>query len=116
MLGEEAQKQLKIKAHVAAPWIFNLARNPKILDAVESLLGPNILLFGASVRRIPLSQMGIIQYLAPTLQFLLGVLVYDEAFGRSQLVGYGLVWVALLIFAIEGMYAYRAAARPVAGG
>ena len=48
-LGEEAQKQLKIKAHVAAPWIFNLARNPKILDAVESLLGPNILLFGASV-------------------------------------------------------------------
>ena len=48
-LGEEAQKQLKIKAHVAAPWISDLARNPKILDAVESLLGPNILLFGASV-------------------------------------------------------------------
>ena len=48
-LGEEAQKQLKIKAHVAAPWIIGLAKNPKILDAVESLLGPDILLFGASV-------------------------------------------------------------------
>ena len=48
-LGGEAQKTLKIKAHVAAPWISNLARNPNILDAVESLLGPDILLFGASV-------------------------------------------------------------------
>lgn len=35
ILGEECQKQLKIKAHVAAPWIVELARNPKILDAVE---------------------------------------------------------------------------------
>lgn len=49
VLGEEAQKQLKIKAHVAAPWIHNLARNPNILDAVESLIGPDILLYGASV-------------------------------------------------------------------
>ncbi len=48
-LGGEAQKQLKIKAHVAAPWIVDLARNPKILDAVESVIGPDILLFGASV-------------------------------------------------------------------
>jgi non-haem Fe2+, alpha-ketoglutarate-dependent halogenase len=49
MLGEEAQKQLKIKAHVASPWLIDLARNPKILDAVESVIGPDILLFGASV-------------------------------------------------------------------
>ena len=49
MLGEEAQKQLKIKAHVAAPWIIKLAKNPNILNAVESLIGPDILLFGASV-------------------------------------------------------------------
>jgi non-heme Fe2+,alpha-ketoglutarate-dependent halogenase len=49
ILGEEAQKQLKIKAHVAAPWIVALARNKNILDAVESLIGPDILLFGASL-------------------------------------------------------------------
>jgi non-heme Fe2+,alpha-ketoglutarate-dependent halogenase len=49
ILGEEAQKQLKIKAHVAAPWIVALARNKSILDAVESLIGPDILLFGASM-------------------------------------------------------------------
>jgi non-heme Fe2+,alpha-ketoglutarate-dependent halogenase len=49
MLGEEAQKQLKIKAHVAAPWIVALARNKNILDAVESVIGPDILLFGTSM-------------------------------------------------------------------
>jgi non-haem Fe2+, alpha-ketoglutarate-dependent halogenase len=49
ILGEEAQKQLKIKAHVAAPWIVALARNKNILDAVESLIGADILLFGASM-------------------------------------------------------------------
>jgi non-heme Fe2+,alpha-ketoglutarate-dependent halogenase len=49
ILGEEAQKQLKIKAHVAAPWIVGLARNKNILDAVESLIGPDILLFGTSM-------------------------------------------------------------------
>jgi non-heme Fe2+,alpha-ketoglutarate-dependent halogenase len=49
ILGEEAQKQLKIKAHVAAPWIVALARNKNILDAVESVIGPDILLFGTSM-------------------------------------------------------------------
>lgn len=48
-LGAEAQTYLKIKAHVAAPWIVELARTPAILDAVESLIGGDILLFGASL-------------------------------------------------------------------
>lgn len=72
-------------------------------------VGP-LLLFGASVRRIPLSHVGIIQYLAPTLQFLFGVLVYGEQFGQTQLVGYAFVWVAVAIFGVEGLYAYRHAA------
>jgi len=72
-------------------------------------VGP-LLLFGASVRRIPLSRVGIIQYLAPTLQFLLGVLVYGEQFGPTQMVGYALVWFALALFGVEGLYAYRYAA------
>lgn len=42
-------RHLKIKGHLAAPWIVELGRNPNILDAVESLIGPNIMLFGASV-------------------------------------------------------------------
>ncbi len=49
VLGTEPQTYLKIKAHVAAPWIVDLARNGAILDAVESLLGPDVLLFGTSL-------------------------------------------------------------------
>lgn len=49
VLGEECNKRMKIKAHVVAPWMVDLARHPVILDAVESLLGPNILLFGSSM-------------------------------------------------------------------
>ena len=69
-----------------------------------------LLLFTMSVRRIPLFHLGILQYVAPTLQFLLGVLLYAEPFDRTQLVGYALVWGALLIFGAEGLYAQRARA------
>src|ERR1700731_3318554 len=47
--GEECQKQLKIKAHVAPPWLVALARNPKALAANESITAPNLLLFEASM-------------------------------------------------------------------
>ena len=70
-----------------------------------------LLLFTASVRRIPLSHLGIIQFLAPTLQLLLGVLLYGEPLSRPQLVGYGLVWGALILFGAEGLYAQWA--RPM---
>ncbi len=46
--GEEVNKRLKIKAHLAFPWICQLARHPAIVSAVQSLIGPDILLFGAS--------------------------------------------------------------------
>ncbi len=64
-------------------------------------------LFAAAARRIPLSTIGILQYIAPTLQFLLGVLVYREPFSKAQLVGFGLVWAALFIFGIEGWLSHR---------
>lgn len=48
-VGEDANRSLKIKAHLASPAFVELARNPRILDAVEDLIGSNILLFGASV-------------------------------------------------------------------
>lgn len=46
--GEEVNKRLKIKAHLAFPWMCELARHPAIVTAVQSLLGPNVLLFGSS--------------------------------------------------------------------
>ena len=65
-----------------------------------------LLMFAAGVRRIPLSLVGMLQYVNPTLQISIGVLLYKEPFTRIQLIGFGLVWVALALFAIEG-YAQR---------
>ena len=69
-----------------------------------------LLMFAAAVRLIPLSLIGILQYIAPTLQFLIGVLIFKEPFSSTQLVGFGLVWLALIIFTSESLWARRQAA------
>ncbi len=62
-----------------------------------------LLLFGYSARKIPLSMMGFIQYITPTLQFLLGVFVYFEPFPIARLVGFCVIWLALLVYSFEGV-------------
>jgi chloramphenicol-sensitive protein RarD len=61
-----------------------------------------LLLFAAGVRRIPLSLVGMLQYINPTMQISIGVLLYREPFAGVQLIGFGLVWTALVLFAVEG--------------
>ncbi len=62
-----------------------------------------LLLFGFAAHRMPLSTLGIVQYLAPTLQLCIGIFVYGEAFPGKKMVGFVLVWCGLLIFATEGI-------------
>jgi chloramphenicol-sensitive protein RarD len=75
------------------------------------LLGPTtaipLLLFAAGARRIPLSVLGLLQYISPTMQFLLGVVVFHEAFTADKLVGFILIWSALALYAAEGLYRHR---------
>lgn len=66
-----------------------------------------LLMFAAGVRRIPLSLVGMLQYVNPTLQIAIGVVLYKEPFTRIQLVGFGLVWAALVVFAVEGYAASK---------
>jgi len=63
-----------------------------------------LLLFGAGARLIPLSTIGLRQYIAPTIQFLLGVFLYHEPFTTERLVGFCLIWLALIVFALENGY------------
>ena len=63
--------------------------------------GP-LLLFAAGARLVPLTTLGVLQYLAPTLQFLIGVLIYGEAFSHTRLIGFGIIWIALAIYTAEG--------------
>lgn len=62
-----------------------------------------LLLFATGARKIPLSILGLLQYLSPTLQFLLGVWLFKEAFSADRLVGFALIWAALALFAGEGL-------------
>ena len=64
-----------------------------------------LLMFSAAAPRVPLTTIGILQYINPTMQFLLGVLVYKEPFTHNDLIGFGLVWVGLILFWAEGLYA-----------
>jgi chloramphenicol-sensitive protein RarD len=66
-----------------------------------------LVMFASAARRIPLSMIGILQYITPTLQFLLGVFVYKESFSATQAVGFGIVWVGLVVFWVEGWLAHR---------
>jgi chloramphenicol-sensitive protein RarD len=70
--------------------------------------------FAYAVRRVPLSVVGVMQYIAPTLQLLIGVLVFKEAFDRDRAIGFGLIWTGLAIFASHGFARSRRA--PVAAG
>ncbi len=67
--------------------------------------------FAAAVQRIPYSLVGLLQYISPTLQLLVGVLVLHEPFGRDRAIGFGFIWVALALYAIDGWV--RARRRPV---
>lgn len=67
-----------------------------------------LLMFASAAKRIPLTVMGIMQYIAPTISFLIGVFVYKEAFTTTKLIGFSIVWIALIIFWLEGVLARRA--------
>jgi chloramphenicol-sensitive protein RarD len=69
-----------------------------------------LLMFAAASGRIPLSMMGLIQYLTPLIQFSIGVWVTHEAMPPSRWIGFGLVWVALVLLTVDSL---RAARRPL---
>ena len=58
--------------------------------------------FAAAVQRIPYSLVGLLQYISPTLQLLVGVLVLHEPFGHDRAIGFGFIWIALALYAIDG--------------
>jgi chloramphenicol-sensitive protein RarD len=72
-----------------------------------------LLMFATAARLIPLWVVGLLQYIAPTLQFIIGVFIYKEPFSHNQLIGFGIVWTALIIFLVENYLATRTSAEPL---
>lgn len=71
-----------------------------------------LLMFASAARSVPLWVVGLMQYIAPTLQFLIGIFIYKEPFSRNQLIGFGIVWIALVFFLVENYLASRQSASP----
>ena len=66
-----------------------------------------LMMFALAAPRISLTTIGVLQYVNPTMQFLLGVLIFKEPFDHHRLIGFGVVWVALILFGVEGFLAQR---------
>ena len=110
-------------APVAIAYLFWLAfhRESALLDALSDgrpalvvwllLAGPitavPLLFFAAGARRIPFATLGILQYVGPSLQLLIGVRLYGEPFEADKLIAYSAIWVALAIFSIDGLLQWR---------
>ena len=73
-----------------------------------------LLMFASAAKQIPLTIVGLLQYIAPTLQFLIGVFIYNEEFDTTRLIGFSLVWLALVIFWVENYLGNRAPVEPIA--
>jgi chloramphenicol-sensitive protein RarD len=65
-----------------------------------------LVLFAVAAQRLPMATLGLLQYSAPTLQFLCGVLLFGEKLTQGQIVSFGLIWLGLILFAADS---YRAA-------
>ena len=70
-----------------------------------------LLLFGAAAQRLPLSVLGLLQYLAPVLQFGFGVLLFHEPMPPARLAGFALVWLALVVLTADGLRSARRTRR-----
>ena len=69
----------------------------------------SLLLFAAGARRIPLATLGLVQYVSPSLQFLLGVFLFREPMDAGRLVAFAFIWSALAVYSAEGLWQTRRA-------
>nr|MBA4771065.1 EamA family transporter RarD [Sphingobium sp.] len=66
-----------------------------------------LVLFAVAAQRLPMATLGLLQYMAPTLQFLSGILLFGETLSPGQMLSFGLIWVGLILFASDGVVAAR---------
>ena len=85
--------------------------HPTLLLLAGVVTAVPLLLFAAAARRIPLTTVGLLQFITPVLQLLCGVLLLDEHMSRERWIGFAIVWVALLVLTVDSLVARPSRAR-----
>ena len=106
---------IALAALAGAAWRADGALFPPAADGLARALliglGPvtvvPLLLFAAGARRIRMATLGLLQYLAPSLQLALGIALFHEAFPAARAVGFGFIWAALAVYSVDGWRAGR---------
>src|SRR3954471_2178667 len=123
VVGVAALEGLTIEAAVLAPvalgyllWLgasgestftSHGADHTLLLISSGAVTAVPLLLFAGAAARVPLSQLGVLFYLNPTMQFLIGVFVRHEPLSPARIAGFALVWVALIAFTVDGLTHHR---------
>ncbi|KUN76186.1 EamA family transporter RarD [Streptomyces griseoruber] len=100
---------LWLSAHGGATFASEGAGHAALLASTGVVTALPLVCFGAAAIRVPLSTLGLLQYLAPVFQFLLGVVYFGEEMPAERWAGFGLVWLALVLLTAD---AWRSARRP----
>jgi len=88
--------------------------HPLLLAASGVVTAIPLLLFAAAARRVPLVTIGLLQFVTPVLQLLCGVLLLGESLRTSRWIGFGIVWVALVVLTLDSIWSVRSRARRLA--
>ncbi|GGV18373.1 protein RarD [Streptomyces filipinensis] len=104
---------LWLGAHGDASFLNGSAGHAALLASTGLVTALPLVCFGAAAIRVPLSTLGLLQYLAPVFQFLLGVLYFHEAMPPERWAGFALVWLALLLLTGDALRSARGPRKPV---
>lgn len=105
---------LSLAARGNAAFAHDGAETTGLLALAGVVTATPLLLFTYGAQRVTMTMLGILQYVAPTLQFLIGVLIYHESFSQSRLIGFSIIWMALAIYTAEGIVQRRRQAQVAA--
>ncbi|PDQ35279.1 MAG: EamA family transporter [Candidatus Lumbricidophila eiseniae] len=87
--------------------------NTLLMLGIGAVTAVPLLLFGSAARRLPLSRLGFIQYLAPLLQFIVGVVILHEPMPLERWIGFGLVWCAIIVLIVDIIRRTRVSRKPL---
>ncbi|MFF4774533.1 EamA family transporter RarD [Microtetraspora fusca] len=100
-----------LQANGSGTFVDHGAAHIALLVGAGLITAVPLLFFSAAAIRVPLTVVGLLQYIAPVLQFLCGVLVLRETMPGSRWIGFAIVWLALCVFTWDGLRTARAARR-----